>query len=284
MKTLWLSLAFALVTGCAAVRTDVSQEPTAPDTQAEALSPSVARVAKALDLAPATPNRPQLAKTANLSLEVTDVANSAQQAIGWARQAGGEVLNLEDNGVLGEVRRLTLEVQVPATQLEPVLGQLAALGTLESRQITAEDVGSQLVDLGARLRNLRKSETLLLKIMERAGSVGDVLKVTQELSQVREQIEQLSAQQVNLQNRVSYSRIRLNLISPTAETPGLSVPERLGATWQQATTTLGNVTLGLVQVFLWLLVFSPYFLVPGLILWLVRRRSPQRPAPPPSQS
>ncbi|WP_247215037.1 DUF4349 domain-containing protein [Synechococcus sp. C9] len=267
MKPLWITLVLAILTGCTAVQPEVAQESTAPVTQAEALSAT--QVAKTVDTAKI---QPQLAKTAQISLEVDNMDKSAQQAVGWTRQAGGEVLNLTDNGMKGEVRRLSLEVQVPAPQLDAVLAQFSTLGKLESREVTAEDVSNQLVDVGARLRNLRKSEELLLKIMERSGSVGDVLKVTQELSQVREQIEQWEAQRVNLLNRVRFSRIRLNLTSPLAATPGRSIPERLGETWQQATSTLGNITLGLVQLALWLLVFSPYLLVVGLVGWLVRRR------------
>ncbi|WAS04820.1 DUF4349 domain-containing protein [Gloeomargaritales cyanobacterium VI4D9] len=267
MKPLWFSLILALITGCTALPPKAAREPTAPVTQAEALFTT--QVAKSADTAKI---QPQLAKTAQVSLEVDSVDKSAEQAVGWTRQAGGEVLNLTDNGTKGEVRRLSLEVQVPAPQLDAVLAQFSTLGKLESREVTAEDVSNQLVDVGARLRNLRKSEELLLKIMERSGSVGDVLKVTQELSQVREQIEQLEAQRVNLLNRVRFSRIRLHLTSPMVENAGRSIPERLGETWQQATSTLGNVTVGLVQLALWLLVFSPYLLVAGLVGWLVRRR------------
>ncbi len=269
MKSLWLPLVLTLLTGCATVEPKPDFDPP-PVAEVSAPAPETASIVRNVGSAQPTANPPQLAKTANLSLRVTDAATASQQAISWTRQAGGEILGLADNGVTGEVRRVTLELQVPAPELDQVLTRLTGLGTLESREITAEDVSNQLVDLGARLRNLRQSEALLLKIMERSGSVGDVLKVTQELSQVREQIEQLDAQRVNLQNRVRYSRIRLSLATPLAVTPTLG--ERLWQTWQQATMTLGTFTVGLVQVVLWLLVFSPYLVALGLVAGLVWRR------------
>lgn len=67
------------------------------------------------------------------------------------------------------------------------------MGTVENQMITAEDVSDQLVDVQARLRNLRKSEEMVLKIMERSGSVGDVLKAANELSTIRESIERIDA-------------------------------------------------------------------------------------------
>ncbi|MEN9214773.1 MAG: DUF4349 domain-containing protein [Gloeomargarita sp. DG02_4_bins_56] len=274
-----MPLVLMLVAGCTAVKTGVAPE-AVPARSAPAAE--VAPFAKSADVAPAVAQPPQLVKTAHVSLQVTDAATTSQQAITWARQAGGELLGLEDSGVSGEMRRLRLEFQVPADQLDAVLGQFTGLGTLESRQISAEDVSSQLVDLGARLRNLRKSEELLLKIMERSGSVGDVLKVTQELNQVREQIEQLDAQRVNLQNRVRYARLHLHLIAPLVAAPAPGLGKRLGETWQQATTSLGNVTVGLINALLWLFVFSPYLVIPGFIIfwWLRRRSAPVVPAPP----
>jgi hypothetical protein len=74
------------------------------------------------------------------------------------------------------------------------------LGTVENRNITAADVGDRLVDFQARLTNLQKTEANLQKIMARAGSVRDVLSFAQELSNVRETIEQIDAQLKTLQN------------------------------------------------------------------------------------
>ncbi len=229
-------------------------------------------------------NQPQLARKAILALEVADAEAASQQVIRWTRAVGGELLNLSDNGVKGEVRRLTLEVQVPATRLEELLGRLGALGKVERREVTAEDVSGQLVDVGARLRNLRQSEALLLKIMERSGSVADVLKVTQELTQVREQIEQLDAQRLYLHNRVRYAQIQVYLTTPPGEPPLPSVGERLGKTWQAATRALGQVTLGAMELALWLVVFSPCILGVGFpVVWLTKRlgRPLQIPTPPP---
>jgi peptidoglycan hydrolase CwlO-like protein len=92
------------------------------------------------------------------------------------------------------------------------------LGTVENRNITAADVGDRLVDFQARLTNLQKTEANLQKIMARAGSVRDVLSFAQELSNVRETIEQIDAQLKTLQNQVAYSTITLNLEAAVSST------------------------------------------------------------------
>ena len=157
MKARWLCLGVVLLAGCTAVPSDV--DPTPAQSAPEQAALTLARTPETA--APRTWYQPQLARKASLSLEVKD-AETAR----WTRAAGGEVLNLTDNGVTGEVRRLTLEVQVPAMRLDEVLMQFSSLGRLENREVTAEDVSNQLVDVGARLRNLRQAEALLLQIFD----------------------------------------------------------------------------------------------------------------------
>jgi len=165
MKARWLCLGVVLLAGCTAVPSDV--DPTPAQSAPEQAALTLARTPETA--APRTWYQPQLARKASLSLEVKD-AETAR----WTRAAGGEVLNLTDNGVTGEVRRLTLEVQVPAMRLDEVLMQFSSLGRLENREVMAEDVSNQLVDVGARLRNLRQAEALLLKMMERSGALHNL--------------------------------------------------------------------------------------------------------------
>ena len=85
-------------------------------------------------------------------------------------------------------------MRVPQNLLEKTLNELAELGAVQSRNISAEDVGEKIVDFQARLSNLRRTESNLLKIMDKSGSVKDILSVAQELSRVREQIVRFTAQ------------------------------------------------------------------------------------------
>ncbi|MEA5624064.1 DUF4349 domain-containing protein, partial [Nostoc sp. UHCC 0251] len=142
------------------------------------------------------------------------------------------------------------------------LEELAKLGTVESRNITAEDVGDRLVDYQARLTNLQKTEANLQKIMDRAGSIRDVLSVAQELNNVRQTIEQINAQLKSLQNQVAYSTITLNLqaaVSSTSSQPafGLQVQE----TWNKSTHSLSSFSVGLLKLGIWFIVYSPYLLI-----------------------
>jgi hypothetical protein len=236
---------------------------------------------------------PQLVKQAELTLTVKSIEDSLAAINSIVRQYQGDLLSLNATRPQDEQqpRRAYLEVRVPQGQLERAIADLVDLGVVEQQQLSAQDVSAQLVDYDARLRNLRKSEELVLGIMERSGDMGEVLTVARELDTIRAAIEQLDAQINSLRNQVAYSTIRLTLqtegiIASSRPTPGT----QLGRTWQQARVAVGDVTVNLVQLLIWLLVFSPYWLSGLGLLWLAKCwlartiwQRPSRATIPPAQ-
>src|SRR5215831_10005167 len=87
----------------------------------------------------AVPAPRSLAKTATLTVRVTDVDAQADRAIGIAIAAGGDVLADQRSGSSGRASaELTLEV--PPATLEPQLGRLGRLGEQVNRASSTDDV------------------------------------------------------------------------------------------------------------------------------------------------
>ncbi|HEY9748438.1 MAG TPA: DUF4349 domain-containing protein [Allocoleopsis sp.] len=230
--------------------------------------------------------RPQLIKRAELSLVVKSIDASLKSVAAIAQREQGDVVGLQDQKPQDNSMRHTasMQIQVPQARLEATLEALAELGNVQSRAITVEDVSNQLVDFQSRLRNLRRSEEMLLKIMERSGSMNDVLRVTQELSNVRQAIEQTDGQLKSLQGQVAFSTISLSLAEPIAASPPAQSPVglRMQETWGQATHSMGELTVGLLNLSIWLFVYSPYLLLVGGLGTLAYHHwhKPTPPTPP----
>lgn len=211
-------------------------------------------------------SRPQLVKTSQITLVVNSIDESVRDTLQIIKQQQGDLLGLDDHKPPENRDRQTasLQIRVPQNKLDTTLDALAKLGTLQQRNLTAEDVTTQLVDFQARLRNLRQTESSLLQIMKRTGSVGDVLKVSQELSNVRESIEQIDAQLKSLTNRVAYSTITLHLESAVSTTtPQQPLGLQVQDTWNKATRSVSEFTTDLLKLGLWLMAYSPYLLLLG---------------------
>jgi hypothetical protein len=234
-----------------------------------------------LNMAPVPPagQRPQLIRTGTINLIVPDVEHALAQLGALAQVQFGDVISLNDETPSQPGVRHTADVQlaVPADRFDQTMEALGKLGAVQSRTIGAENVSDQIVDARARLRNLRRTEADMLRILDRAGKIPDVLEVTQQIAQVREQIEQLDGQLQSLEHRVAYSTITIGIEDekPVA-TAEPSMGTQINDAWKAAVQKVRNYTLGVVSVLLVLVAFAPYWLGVTLIALFLANRLRKR--------
>ena len=175
----------------------------------------------------------------------------------------------------------TLTLRVPADRFDEARADLARLGKVDHVQISGQDVSAQLVDFAARVRSLQSQEQALQTLLSRARSVGEVLEVQGQLFGVRQQIEQLQAQQANLDGQASFATLTVTLFEPgAAATTTKPVPANgLARSWHLAVHGSAAVLGGTLVVLGYLL---PAALLAALAwlatrLWNRRRRT----EPPP---
>ena len=88
------------------------------------------------------------------------------------------------------------------------------------------DVTGDAIDLAARLRSERSAEASLLKLLDRAVSVSDVLTVERELGRVRANVERLQGQLDFIERSVALATITVTFAlppDPTASAPSASL-------------------------------------------------------------
>ncbi len=266
-------LAAIAVASCASSLPNKASAPNNLSTQPE-LAPNADPAAPAKEAVP----RPQLIKSAEISLQVKSIEESSKAVSEIVKQKQGDILELQDfrSGQDGIPQSVSVKLRVPQDRLDMVIEAIAKLGIVKGRSLKAEDVSNQLVDLQARLKNSRQTEVQLQEILKQTGSVGDVLKVTQELSRVREAIEQIDAVLTNLKNQVAYSTLQVNLSSEIAVIPPQSdLGTQLQNTWNSATNSFTVVSIGLLKLSIWLMVYCPYWLLPLAGYLFLRRRRRQ---------
>lgn len=218
--------------------------------------------------------RTQLIKKASITLLVDSVDKSVDAVSQIINKQQGDLIGLNEQQPTEKNPRpiASIDMRVPQNLLESTLDEIAKLGTVQNRQITVEDVSSQIVDFQARLSNLQKTESNLQKIMDRTGSVKDILSVAQELSNVRQQIEQIDAQLKNLQNQVAYSTISLKLeAAVSSSSPQRTFGSQIQETWNRSSESLSEFSIGLLKIGIWLLVYSPYWLILAVAIYGFKR-------------
>lgn len=158
--------------------------------------------------------------TASVEVDSLETAIAAVQRI--AASLGGWVGNTSLSAGEHEVRSATIELKVPSARYDEALAGLRPIGTVETVNSTAEDVGEEFVDLTARTANARRLEERLVTLLAtRAGKLEDVLNVERELARVREEIERYEGRLRYLKTRVATSTLtvtvheRAPLVGPT---------------------------------------------------------------------
>jgi hypothetical protein len=191
-------------------------------------------------------------------------------AVSIAEANGGFVADSQTSGSEDEGASGSLTIRVPSDRFDAARTSLSELGELESETISGQDVTGQLTDLEARLRNLRAQEEALRTLMGKAVNVGETMQVQQQLFSIREQIEQLAAQQAQLTDAVSLATLRLSLYEPGAsfrpdDREPTSLADALERAVDAAVTVVGALVIGLGFVL-------PLALL-ALLAWLVWRRT-----------
>jgi hypothetical protein len=238
---------------------------------------------------PATVGRPNVVRTASLEVEVErdGFAAAFSKVPTIAAANGGFVASSSSaRSSAGRAAAGSIEVRVPSDRFDETRRQLLALGEVRSEQLKGEDVGGQLTDLDARLRNLRSQEEAIRLLMTKTGTIGETIDVQRQLSTVREQIEQLAGEQARLQDAVAFSTLTLAIVEPGAALrPDDGSP--LGDAVTRAVAGAEGVLTAVIVTVGYLLPLA----VLGLVVWLgvelvrrallaARRRQAAPPAAP----
>jgi hypothetical protein len=138
-----------------------------------------------------------------LTLQVPEPEKAGKEVTDLARELGGWTQLLDGPHLL---------VRVPAAAFDDAVARIALLGQVISRKVTGADVTDQVRDLRIRLDNAEKVRVRLTAILDQAKSVPEALAVERELSRVTEEIERLKGAIAQMQDRISYSTVSIELV------------------------------------------------------------------------
>ncbi|MCW3098638.1 MAG: hypothetical protein JWL77_4256 [Chthonomonadaceae bacterium] len=229
-----------------------------------------------------------LIKNATLTIETADVRGGAKQLTELAKSLQGYVSDSHEavDGI--GTRSVTMTARVPYREFENATARIEALGKVQDKQVSAEDVTEEFVDTTARTRNLKKSEERLLTHLSHTGNLTDTLAIENELTRVRAEIERMEGRLRFLAHRISYSTFTVTF-RETAHAQTVTPAETFST--GKVATDAGRELIGFLQgvwsMVIWLGIWAIVWLPPVvLFIWFLRReihrnRRPIAPSPPP---
>lgn len=218
---------------------------------------------------------PMIARTVSLSLIAKDFDSSRASLDAIVARHNGYSANLAVNTPQGAARTLQASLRIPALQLPAALIEIKALGRAEAENQNGEEVTQQHADLIARLKNSRETEQRLQAILtQRTGKISDVLEVEQEIARVRGEIEQMEAEQKNLEHRVDFATIDLKLSEEYKARLDSPAPAISTLIHNAAVNGYRNVADTLLSIVLFFAEYGPVlifwlllFFIPAWLVW-----------------
>jgi hypothetical protein len=206
----------------------------------------------------------KLIRTAQVSLEVKSYDAAAEAVAKVAESHGGYVADSQSARGERDRRHGTITLKVPAAQFGAALAALKSMGTVESEQVSTQDVTKAYSDLETRLKVKRETADRLREILKaRTAKLSEVLEAERELARVTEEIEQLEGERRFYDHQIALSTIAAAVHEPEAVVrPGVFSP--VGDALRESLGVLAASLAGII--------YATVFLAPWLLLAVVAWR------------
>ncbi|TDW50265.1 uncharacterized protein DUF4349 [Flavobacterium sp. 270] len=209
----------------------------------------------------------KIIKQAYLKFETSDLKDTADQIQKAIKENKGSVQNdSEEKGYGTESRNLI--VRVPSQNFDAFLQSISkGVSYFDTKQISADNVTAEYIDLDSRLKTKRKLEDRYLQILQKATKISEILEIEKQLSIIREEIESKQGQLKYMESRVSESTFTIEFYKTIAEKEGVKV-----SYGSKILTAIQSGFFGLSSLFIWLISIWPFIIIFCLLAYFIRRR------------
>lgn len=163
-------------------------------------------------------------------------------------------------------RTAEITIRIPAEKLNSFVNEVSEISNIVSSNQTTDDVTLSYVATESRVKALETEQARLLELLEMAETMDDLLTVEARLTDVRAELEQVTSTLRVMDNQVDYSTVYLS-IQEVREYTVVEEPEtvwdRIGAGFMESLKDIGD---GFVELFVFLVVNFPYFIILGVVL------------------
>jgi len=165
-------------------------------------------------------NNQALIYTAQLTVRATNVAAAVSRVTSIVGDAGGYVSNenASSDPAHPSAATATVTVKIPVTVYQTTLAELTgpALGTQLSLSQQAQDVTQEVANVDSQVTSDEAAITQLQALLKKAGSVGDLLTVQNQIDSEENALQAMIAQQSALDHETAYATVTVTVVGPVA--------------------------------------------------------------------
>ncbi len=229
-----------------------------------------AAVPSAPDVSTGSDIERKIVRNGYMVLEVNDITEAMNGVTNIAKDMDGYVVSSNKSGDQ-DITYGQISIRIPSDRFDEAFDRLRQLAVRVPNESTnSQDVTEEYTDLQAQLRNREAEEAQYLELLKKAEKVEDILAIQRELSNVRGEIEQLKGriQYIDRTSDMALIDVNLQKVKPIGGTAWSALE-----TLRSAARGLVSFGKGLADVLIWLVIFSPvWIIILVVVLYFTRWR------------
>ncbi|HMR56612.1 MAG TPA: DUF4349 domain-containing protein [Cyclobacteriaceae bacterium] len=207
----------------------------------------------------------KLIRNGNIEFLTKDVRKTKTEIERITKEQKGYISSENENNY-GNRFQVNQTLRIPADKFDEVMKQLEGLAEkVDNKNINAQDVTEEFIDVEARLKTKKELEARYLELLKQAKTVADIVSIEGQIANVRAEIESMEGRLKYLSNQVSFSTLNVSFYQESAAGYGFG---------SKFLNSLKSGWFNLIDFVFWVLSVWPFVLgITALVIWWVRRRS-----------
>lgn len=209
----------------------------------------------------------KIIKTGNIKFETNDLEATYKQVMEAVKNQKATIQNDTEGNEYGAVFR-RMVIRVPSQHFDGFVSQISkGVSYFDNKEINAEDVTEQYIDIEARLKTKKTLENRYLELLKKANKVSEMLEIEAQLSAIREEIEAKEGQFRFMKSQIAMSTLTVEFYKTVPEKEGSLVPYS-SKIWQSISDGFASLS----DTLLWLLSIWPFAIIIVVLGYYVKKR------------
>ncbi len=200
----------------------------------------------------------KIIKTAYISIEVSNYETSRKK-LGYILTNHKAYIVSENLQNTNELMTNSINIRVPAELFDRLITEISRIAKkIDYQNIDSQDITEEYMDIETRLHNKKKVEQSYLKLLRKATSIDDILKIENKLGEIRGEIESAEGRLNFIKHQVEFSTINLTMYQKLEYT---YQPEETPRFFQRLIKALDSGWKATVSFLLFILKIWPFWLI-----------------------
>lgn len=209
----------------------------------------------------------KIIKNGNLKFETSNLETTYEQIKTAVKKRGAIIQNDSEGKDYGTIyRRIT--VRIPSENFDTFIKDISSgVDYFDNKEISAQDVTEEYIDIDARLKAKKKLENRYLELLSKATKMSEMLAIEAQLSAIREEVEVKEGQLRYLQSQISLSTVIIEFYKTVAEENGVTI-----SYGTKIWNAFKSGFYGISSFFLTLLEIWPFIIIVTVLFYFIRKR------------